>query len=169
MGEKHAPAAVASEPDLIQQLTHVGLLVQVHDLVLELLPLVGDHLPAAEAPHWDYHFTNFSKYYPPYIPYYTLLYILGHWSAHAYISSIVRFIGNAPIPGQPGRVQNRQPALTETAPILLDGARGGSQSAQRTGGGAAAKEPSRQAAGALPTLPQTEGGGEITETPTRGS
>lgn len=55
MGQKHSSAAIASKTNFVQRFTHILFLIHVHDFVLELFPLVGDHLTAAEATYWDYH------------------------------------------------------------------------------------------------------------------
>ena len=59
--EEHASAAVSVEAQLVQDLPHVHLgpriavLVPLAHLLAKLLPLVRDHLPAAEAANRNYH------------------------------------------------------------------------------------------------------------------
>lgn len=53
--QEHAPAAVAGESDFVQKLADVLALAHVADGLAELLPLVCNHLSAAEASDWDDH------------------------------------------------------------------------------------------------------------------
>lgn len=61
MRQEHPPAAIPAEPQFVQHLPHihfhlrVTVLVTLAHLLAELLPLVRDHLPAAEATNRDYH------------------------------------------------------------------------------------------------------------------
>lgn len=60
MRKEHPPAAVAGEAQLIEdlpdfQFLRLSVLIALAHHLTELLPFVSDHLPAAEAPHWNDH------------------------------------------------------------------------------------------------------------------
>lgn len=63
MRKEHSSAAVSVEANLVKNMAHISLLIEMGNLFLELLPFVGDHFTTAEAAHWDNHTVDFI-YYP---------------------------------------------------------------------------------------------------------
>lgn len=66
MRQEHPSAAIPTEPQLVQHLSHfhvfprLAVLVTLANQHAELLPFVGDGLAAAEATHWnDHYYTHF--------------------------------------------------------------------------------------------------------------